>query len=512
MLPAACVLAAGWMRAGRRPAQPCWRRSLAALWLGRMFVRRLGGYTGDCLGAVQQLAEALVYVAVLATLGHGAWTRRHDSCYLVRHPQPDVAPGLCYGASDVPVAGRRARARARGADGARAAGRPARLASPLQRCARLAERLAAAPRALDARLAEMDFGAWELRRWDAIPRAEVDAWAADLLHYRPGGAENVLDVARRVRRLPGRSRARTALRGAGHLPRRHHPPADAPCGGVPLEQAALQAAQTPHRIGYGEVVMLKADNLRGNPRIMSAFWCSRPCPRPQLNGKHEACLNQRPTCAAPATVSKCRARSIARGNRPHIPLCSSHGKVGRSLLASPDTGQKVEARACAGALLFNPAHGDVGRLSMTRITLMTLSVSAAGGRAALARASPSPASASIRRHADTDRPTPSSSPPPARRNAPTTSSPTPSSSTRDEIARAGAGSVADVLRRQRGIEIVAQRRRRHHHHRLPARRQQPTRSSCWSTACASAPPPPAPPAGTRSRCRRSTTSKSSTAR
>ena len=23
--------------------------------------------------------------------------------YLVRHPQPDVAPGLCYGASDVPI-------------------------------------------------------------------------------------------------------------------------------------------------------------------------------------------------------------------------------------------------------------------------------------------------------------------------------------------------------------------------------------------------------------------------
>jgi adenosylcobinamide-GDP ribazoletransferase len=47
--------------------------SLAALWLGRSFVRRLGGYTGDCLGAVQQLAEALIYIAVLATLGRGAW-------------------------------------------------------------------------------------------------------------------------------------------------------------------------------------------------------------------------------------------------------------------------------------------------------------------------------------------------------------------------------------------------------------------------------------------------------
>jgi adenosylcobinamide-GDP ribazoletransferase len=45
----------------------------SALWLGRLFVRRLGGYTGDCLGAVQQLAEALIYVAILATLGHGAW-------------------------------------------------------------------------------------------------------------------------------------------------------------------------------------------------------------------------------------------------------------------------------------------------------------------------------------------------------------------------------------------------------------------------------------------------------
>lgn len=45
---------------------------LAALWLGRKFERRLGGYTGDCLGAVQQLAEVTIYIAVLATLGHGA--------------------------------------------------------------------------------------------------------------------------------------------------------------------------------------------------------------------------------------------------------------------------------------------------------------------------------------------------------------------------------------------------------------------------------------------------------
>jgi adenosylcobinamide-GDP ribazoletransferase len=48
--------------------------SLAALWLARKFERRLGGYTGDCLGAVQQLSEAAIYIAVLATLGQGALT------------------------------------------------------------------------------------------------------------------------------------------------------------------------------------------------------------------------------------------------------------------------------------------------------------------------------------------------------------------------------------------------------------------------------------------------------
>ncbi len=42
---------------------------IATWWLARKFSRRIGGYTGDCLGAVQQLAEAATYIAILATLG-----------------------------------------------------------------------------------------------------------------------------------------------------------------------------------------------------------------------------------------------------------------------------------------------------------------------------------------------------------------------------------------------------------------------------------------------------------
>jgi len=45
----------------------------AALWLGAKFVRRIGGYTGDCLGAVQQVSEVMIYLCLLASFGQGGW-------------------------------------------------------------------------------------------------------------------------------------------------------------------------------------------------------------------------------------------------------------------------------------------------------------------------------------------------------------------------------------------------------------------------------------------------------
>jgi adenosylcobinamide-GDP ribazoletransferase len=39
---------------------------LAHLYLGRFFQRWIGGYTGDCLGATQQIAEILFYLALVA--------------------------------------------------------------------------------------------------------------------------------------------------------------------------------------------------------------------------------------------------------------------------------------------------------------------------------------------------------------------------------------------------------------------------------------------------------------
>jgi alpha-ribazole phosphatase len=118
---------------------------------------------------------------------------------LLRHTRPAVADGICYGRSDLGLAA--------DFDAARTAilrdlPEVARVVtSPLSRCRRLAEAIAEArglDLATDARLAEMDFGRWEGRAWAAIPRAELDAWAADFHGARPHGGESVAMLAARV--------------------------------------------------------------------------------------------------------------------------------------------------------------------------------------------------------------------------------------------------------------------------------------------------------------------------
>ncbi len=45
----------------------CVFAGVATLWLAHMFRRRIGGYTGDCLGATQQLSEVAFYCGLLCT-------------------------------------------------------------------------------------------------------------------------------------------------------------------------------------------------------------------------------------------------------------------------------------------------------------------------------------------------------------------------------------------------------------------------------------------------------------
>lgn len=114
--------------------------------------------------------------------------------YLIRHPRPLIDDGICYGRLD--VAAEDAAALAERLRGELPGGLPL-WSSPLRRCRELAGLLHPAP-CFDERLREMDFGAWEGRPWDAIPRAEIDAWAADVAGYAPPGGESPAALQQRA--------------------------------------------------------------------------------------------------------------------------------------------------------------------------------------------------------------------------------------------------------------------------------------------------------------------------
>jgi adenosylcobinamide-GDP ribazoletransferase len=70
----ACVFGLPWLFWPTWSAAPDWRAGVATLVvlavlrfaLGRYFVRRIGGYTGDCLGFAQQVFEIAIYLVGLA--------------------------------------------------------------------------------------------------------------------------------------------------------------------------------------------------------------------------------------------------------------------------------------------------------------------------------------------------------------------------------------------------------------------------------------------------------------
>src|SRR5205085_5454037 len=106
-------------------------------------------------------------------------TGRGMKLWLVRHPQPLVAEGVCYGASDLASDPAATQAAAQ----ALAASLPRGLdasSSPLRRCTELAVALQQLrpdlPWRADARLAEFDFGCWEGQRWSAIAQDEYERW------------------------------------------------------------------------------------------------------------------------------------------------------------------------------------------------------------------------------------------------------------------------------------------------------------------------------------------------
>jgi alpha-ribazole phosphatase len=118
---------------------------------------------------------------------------------LIRHTPVADAAGRCYGALDLPLAATAAQDIA--AVLARVAPVAAVVTSPSSRCRRLAEALAARDACrpvVEPALRELDFGAWEGRRWDDIDRSHSDPWAEDPWRLAPPGGESEADLWRRL--------------------------------------------------------------------------------------------------------------------------------------------------------------------------------------------------------------------------------------------------------------------------------------------------------------------------
>jgi alpha-ribazole phosphatase len=120
---------------------------------------------------------------------------------LIRHTRCDVAEGTCYGHLDVPLAQTSAGDIARTLAQAPPVGMI--FSSPSRRCHELALALASrdtCPLRQLPDLMELNFGAWEGRRWSEVPREQSDPWAEDPWHRAPPYGESESDLWTRAQR------------------------------------------------------------------------------------------------------------------------------------------------------------------------------------------------------------------------------------------------------------------------------------------------------------------------
>jgi alpha-ribazole phosphatase len=115
---------------------------------------------------------------------------------LIRHTAVSGVEGLCYGRSEVALS-QTFETDAASVAAALPPGPCVVYSSPSRRCRRLAERFSV-PLAIDDRLRELDFGAWEGRAWNDLPRGDLDLWCADHVCRRPPGGESFAELAARA--------------------------------------------------------------------------------------------------------------------------------------------------------------------------------------------------------------------------------------------------------------------------------------------------------------------------
>lgn len=114
--------------------------------------------------------------------------------YLVRHTKVAISGDYCYGISDVELAESKQEDIQQVKDKLNGIQFNEAYTSPLNRCKLLASELAEDPKSKDD-LLEMDFGDWELKKWDQLDKEVVDVWMNDFVHEQPPNGESYMDFS-----------------------------------------------------------------------------------------------------------------------------------------------------------------------------------------------------------------------------------------------------------------------------------------------------------------------------
>lgn len=116
--------------------------------------------------------------------------------YLVRHTTPNIEKGICYGQTDLDIAETFEHEAAKVITNLNSVKGAKVYSSPLIRCKKLAHKIN--PQVtLDERLKEINFGDWELIKWDDINRADLDFWMNDYVNVQVPNGESCLQLFER---------------------------------------------------------------------------------------------------------------------------------------------------------------------------------------------------------------------------------------------------------------------------------------------------------------------------
>ncbi|BDD04109.1 alpha-ribazole phosphatase family protein [Aureibacter tunicatorum] len=116
--------------------------------------------------------------------------------YLIRHTEPDIKKGICYGQTEVPLVSEY-KSHIKEVIAKLPEEFDAIISSPWNRCNLLANELTTLKFCTDFRLSELNFGEWEMKFWDDVPKD----WYEDFVNNKCEGGESYNDLRVRVEEI-----------------------------------------------------------------------------------------------------------------------------------------------------------------------------------------------------------------------------------------------------------------------------------------------------------------------